>query len=103
MNLIEIKNDLFDVSERLKSVDESYRLFFNVDTQRYEVYENNHGFTRAFVVPYDELDARTISYARFTRVENSKALFEEIEENNAAVDRQLAEQCVDQIANLVEV
>lgn len=103
MNLIEIKNDLFDVSERLKSVDETYRLFFNVDTQRYEVYENNHGFTRAFVVPYDELDARTISYARFTRVENSKALFEEIEKNNAALDRQLAEQCVDQIANLVEV
>lgn len=88
MQLIEIKNDLFDVANRLKSVDETYRLFFNVEKQRYEVYENNHGFTLAFVVPYDELDARTIQYARFTRVENSKALFEAIENHNAKLDRQ---------------
>ncbi len=103
MNLIEIKNDLFDIAQRLKSVDETYRLFFNVDKQRYEVYEGNHGFCLAFVVPYDELDERTVKYARFTRVENSKALLQAVENHNAALDKELAKRCVEQTENLSEV
>lgn len=103
MKLIEIKNDLFDVAQRLKGVNETYCLFFNVDKQRYEVYENNHGFTLAFVVPYDELDARTVEYARFTRVENSKSLFAEIQRHNDELDKKNQSQYVEQICDQAEV
>lgn len=94
MNLIEIKNDLFDVAARLKSVDPTYELYFNVEKQRYEVYERNHGFALAFVVPYQELDARTVKFARFTRVENSKHLFVEIEKNNQKIESDLQKQAL---------
>ena len=70
-NLIEITDDLFDISRRLKSVDEDYRLYYNGAKRRYEVHNRKQcGSTLAFVVPFEELDARTVEYARKTRAEN---------------------------------
>ena len=96
-NLIEITNDLFDVAQRLKSVNENYVLYFNVQKQRYEVYENSHGFNLAFVVPYDELDARTVEYAKFTRVQNCQAVFDEIEKANRLAEERQCRESVERI------
>ena len=85
--MIEITNDLFDIAWRLRSVNDSYRLYYNTQKCRYEV---RNGDTNAleFVVPYGELDARTVEYARYTSVSNANALLEEIERNNAKVEQQ---------------
>lgn len=91
MTKVLITDDLFDVANRLKSVNSNYKLYFNKKTQRYEVCETKGlNETLAFVVPYDELDARTVEYARFTAIQNVKALFDEIERHNAALDRENA-------------
>lgn len=82
-----ITNDLFDIADRLKSVNEFYKLVFNTETQRYEVYDSSRGDSLAFVVPYDELDARTVAYAEFTAVQNAKAVFAEVEKHNAELER----------------
>ena len=68
MCLIRITEDVFDVCDRLKSVDERYKLFYNAKKRRYEVYVEDK---LAFVVPFDSLDARTVEYARMTRVERA--------------------------------
>jgi hypothetical protein len=102
-NLIEITNDLFDIAQRLKDVNEDYVLYFNVEKQHYEVHNRKqYPSTLAFVVPYDELDARTIKYARFTSVNNSTKLFEEIEKNNAMLDKQYQQQYVNSVMSQVE-
>ena len=80
--MIEITNDLYDIATRLRSVNDSYRLFYNTQKCRYEVRNSNTGALE-FVVPYDELDARTVDYARYTSVANAEMVFEDIEKNNA--------------------
>ena len=80
--MIEITNDLYDISSRLRSVNDSYRLFYNTQKCQYEVKNCTTGALE-FVVPYDELDARTIDYARYTSVANADKVFEDIEKNNA--------------------
>ena len=85
--MIEITNDLFDIAWRLRSVNDSYRLYYNTRKQRYEV-RNFDTRVLEFVVPYDELDARTVEYARYTSVQNANELLEEIERNNARAEKQ---------------
>ena len=85
--LIKITNDLFDVAARLKAVNEGYVVYYNKAKSRYEVYD---GDSFAFVVPYPELDCRTVDYARKTSRQNADKLFEEIERNNQALARQSA-------------
>ncbi len=88
-NLIEITDDLFDISRRLKSVDEDYRLYYNGAKRRYEVHNRKQcGSTLAFVVPFEELDARTVEYARKTRAENIELLLAEMDKHNAEQEQQ---------------
>ena len=88
-NLIEITDDLFDISRRLKSLDEDYRLYYNGAKRRYEVHNRKQcGSTLAFVVPFEELDARTVEYARKTRAENIELLLAEMDKHNAEQEKQ---------------
>ena len=85
--MILITNDLFDIASRLQSVNDSYRLYYNTQKHRYEVHNVNTNALE-FVVPYDELDARTVEYARYTSVSNADCIFSDIEKNNAKFSQQ---------------
>ena len=87
--MIEITNDLYDIAWRLRSVNKYYRLYYNTRKCRYEV-RNYNTNALEFVVPYDELDARTVEYARYTSVGNAEQIFSDIERNNAKFSPQLA-------------
>ena len=80
--MILITNDLFDVAWRLRTVNDDYRVYYNVEKGRYEVHSFKKN-TLEFVVPYGELDARTVEYARYSRVENAERIFADIERHNA--------------------
>lgn len=94
--LIKITNDLFDVAARLKSVNEGYVVYYNPAKGRHEVYD---GDSFAFVVPYSELDCRTVDYARRTSRQNADKLFAEIERNNQAIARQSAKGILNKTLN----
>lgn len=91
-NLTEVTNDLFDVSSRLKSVNPNYRVYHNPQTDKFEVHDVSKPLdsTLAFVVPYNELDARTIDFALFTRVENAQKVFREVDDHNRKLQREQA-------------
>ncbi|MCH5151346.1 MAG: hypothetical protein J1F65_01655 [Clostridiales bacterium] len=84
--MILITNDLFDIAWRLRQVCDDYRVYYNVEKNRYEVH-NSKKNTLEFVVPYGELDARTVEYARYSRVENADRIFAEIERHNAKLQQ----------------
>lgn len=89
MQLILITNDLFDISARLKSINPNYVLYYNPFNTRYEVHNVcQRGNTLAFIVPYDELDARTLDYACKTHVSNVDEIVKEVEQNNKKLDKQ---------------
>lgn len=80
-----IYGDLYDISSRLRDVDDRYRLYRNLRTNKFEVYI---GRALQFAVPFDELDARTIAYAKKTRIERKDELLAEIERHNRRLDEE---------------
>jgi hypothetical protein len=82
-------NDLFNISERIKEIDCDYEIYRNHYCGRYEVWRHSH---LSFVIPFEELDERTLAYARKTRRENIDEIEREINEGNAKVEREIREQ-----------
>ena len=95
--LLLITDDLYDIAARLKSVNENYAVYYNVEKQRYEVHDGQRG-TLEFLVPFDELDARTVEYARYSSVNNAKRLFEEVEEHNRRLEKDKATRAIERAA-----
>ena len=85
MELQRIRHDLFGIAKRLKSIDRRYELFFNRKKNRYEIYANG---AMQMALPFERLDARTLTYARKTRLENLEKIIAEIEEENARLEIQ---------------
>ena len=86
--LIEIKDDLFDISSRIKSVDENYKIYFNWGTCRYELHNSSKTPSFQAVFPYASLDKRALDFARETAVENKERILAEIDAHNARLEKQ---------------
>lgn len=85
--LIEIKNDPYFISQRLKDIDQSYYLVFNCIKGKYEVHSSKQvGCSYCLTSPYEGLDARLLELARNTRRENLKELITKIDEENAKLE-----------------
>ena len=83
--LVKIEKDLFSICDRLRELDGRYELYRNTIAHRFEVYVEK---ALQFVVPFQKLDARTIEFARRTRIERSRQILKEIDEHNARVEKQ---------------
>lgn len=104
--LIEIRGDVFDVSDRLKSIDDGYFVVYDKRSARYEVHNTGQGKdTFCFVVPYKNLDSRTVDYCLKTRRQNADKIFAEADLHNAKVEaalaREVAEKAVCGVENLL--
>lgn len=82
--LIPIEKDVFSVADRLKEVDERYRVYRNTLAHRFEVYA---GEALQFVVPFQKLDARTVEYARKTRIERVNKIVQELDKENDLLEK----------------
>ncbi len=100
MRLERIEHDLFDIASRLKEVDERYELFFNKSLNRYEIFANG---VLQIAVPFDRLDARTVEFARKTRLENLQKLVESIDRENALLDEMKRKQTIENCLKQAEV
>ncbi len=94
MELQKIECDLFGIAKRLKSIDRRCELFFNRKKNRYEIYANG---AMQMALPFERLDARTLTYARKTRLENLEKIIAEIEEENARLEIQKTIEARDKI------
>ena len=95
MNYQIIKNDIFNIAKRLKSIDSKYFIVFNSNRNKYEVHYTRAKNIYELTIPYDKLDARTIDFVLKTRIQNKQKIFEEIENSNKKLEQQ-------NIKNLIE-
>lgn len=78
-----IESDNLFICQRLKEIDDGYRVVYNLFKKQYEVHcINQPNDSYAFSIPYKVLDERTISYALKTRRQNMEKLIEEIDKHN---------------------
>lgn len=76
-----------DIPVRLKEVNGDFFVMFNTKLQKFEVHcASQPGTTLACVLPFDELDARAITYVREFSRERTEQIAREIEEYNERLD-----------------
>lgn len=93
---IQIVEDLFSISDRLKEIDDGYYVIYNTTKCRYEVHNSQTPKRFCFVVPYKSLDSRTLEIALSTSTNNSKKIFEQIERNNHNLENQKLQKIKDE-------
>ena len=97
MALIEIKEDLFFISKRIKEIDRGYFIVFNTKRDRFEVHHKNQPInTFCLIVPDRRLDASLLEYVRKTKSENQKRLLLEIERQNKQREKANKEKIIEE-------
>ena len=92
-NYLEINDDVYFICQRIKEIDKSYHILYNLSRHCYEVHSFEQKDSYCFSVPFQELDERTLQFAYRTRRENQDKIVKEIEKSNENLyKKQLKEQ-----------
>ena len=96
--LREITADVFDLSDRIREVDGEYRLFYNLDHDRYEVHKRGE----LAVTWQQPLSAALVTKLRETHVRRREQLLREIELAEARAEKQAESRDKERIGEAVE-
>lgn len=84
---IKIDTNVYMIPERLKEIDNGYFVMRDLDNMRFEVHNsNNLSDTFCFVVPFDELDDRTIEHCKKTSIANLDRIIKEMDDYNTKLE-----------------
>lgn len=92
-----ISTNCYNIPERVRELDDDYRLYYNVRRNVIELHNLRHNPTFQLVLPYSQLDTRTIEYIRRTRVDKIINEIKEIDEYNNNLENKLINQTLDEI------
>lgn len=79
---IMIENDLFDIANRLKAIDDGYYVLYDRLLKRYEIHNDKSRDSLQLILPYSSLDARTVRHVAATQVVDPSRFINEIDEYN---------------------
>lgn len=83
-----IESDCLDIIKRIKSIDKHYFVVLNLNTQKFELHNTSQGKNSyCLTFPFNVLDERAYLHVLKTRVQNSDALFEEMERQNKLLEK----------------
>lgn len=84
----EIESDCLDIVQRIKAIDSSYFVVYNLENNSFELHSHEQrASTYCLTFPFDVLDERSVLYTLKTRVQNSDKLFEEMERQNKELEK----------------
>ena len=94
----EIKEDVFDIADRIKEADSEYRLYYNLDRERYEVRKRGE-----IAITWSEpLSAALIVKLRETHVRRRTELLAEIERGEERARREEEHRTRERIGEMTE-
>lgn len=79
---IEIDDDIFDVSKRLKEIDEGYFVLFDIDRNMFEIHYRYQPNTYCLSVNCGNFDGGVLDLVRSTNIANIDKIIENIDKNN---------------------
>lgn len=94
--LIKITADLYDISSRIKEIDDSYSILYDTEKDAYKLYQRG---VYQLTFPYKSLDARAIKYAYETRIENLDNIIKELDRHNEKVNEKCVKNAHDEFEN----
>ena len=105
MELIEVKNDVLGIVDRIKSWNKKYSIFYNLKTKKYILYiiENElKPKEYSLTFPFSNIDERMIEYVQKSEIQNRNAYIEEIEKANALLMKREHEKYLEKMENEYE-
>lgn len=80
---VQILNDMYNISKRIKNIDRDYYVVLNISKQKFEVHNSSQiGSSYCLTLPYDKLDDRVLKFVLKTKSANIEKILEEIENDN---------------------
>lgn len=102
-NLINIFTDPFFICQRLKEIDRSYFVMFDLEKKNYQLHSSEQrGNSYCLTFPFDCLDARAVEHAKKTRVENEDKIIEEIDRENKRLEKKLIKDEINRLKEALE-
>jgi len=95
-----IENDVFDITQRVKEINQGYFLVYNLKAKRYEVYINAGNTPALCLTCGKSLDMRIIQRLYKTRVQNIKKITQEISAANEAAEQRAIDKALDKAGYL---
>jgi AmiR/NasT family two-component response regulator len=94
---IPVTSHAMDIPVRLKEVNRDFFVMFNTKIQKYEIHcASQPESTLACVLPFEELDNRTLLYVREFSRERTQNLAREIEEYNERLEKKRQAELLDE-------
>ncbi len=101
--MTEIKDDVLDIVNRIKSIDYLYKVYRNHKKHRFEVVKT-YGLNEKVEVTWDKpLDERLLRKVYMTRKENFEKLIKQMELDNQNLEKNENSKLFDKIMQNVEI
>lgn len=84
---IVVKNDVFNICERIKNFKREYKIYFNTKSQLFELFETNNF---VMTLPFKFLDVRVLEYVSCQLKKSNAQKLKEVEDYNFYKQRQIA-------------
>lgn len=86
-NCVLIESDVFNISQRIKEIDEGYFIVFNPTNQRYELHHSEQADSSyCSTLPYEELDGRAIERTREMSAARARIILAEMKAHNEKLE-----------------
>jgi hypothetical protein len=79
---IKIEDDVFEIVNRIKEIDEGYFVVFDTRKNVYEIHNSQQENTFCLTVPYGCLDSRVLELVMVTNIKHYDNIIDEIDNNN---------------------
>ena len=101
-NQIVIDGDVLDICSRLKEVDRSYFVTYNISRKKFEVHSSQQkGGSFCFTIPYDFLDERTVEYARKSSISRKNEIIKEMDKQNEKLQKKQFDDAIDHLKEVL--
>ena len=92
---IKIDDDVFEIAKRIKEIDDGYYIVFDTKKEVYELHNSKQVYSYCLTVPYTNLDSRLLDMVLYTNISNIDNIINDIDNNNASIERNTAIQVKD--------
>ena len=83
--IVLITGSVHDVPERISALDNRYQVYYNTRKSRYEIHAKGRCPALQLVLPFSQLDARSVDYVSMTRVDRQLERMLSMDEENASI------------------
>lgn len=98
-----MESSVMCIPERVREIDPDYRVVRNHAKHRFEIHHMKQiDGTFSLLVPFDELDNRTVQLVRETRIERSKILMEQMEKENLRLENEIKNKAKDYTDSVIK-